>query len=263
MDLKKILEICGAITGFIPGVSSITAGIKAFIYYRRTKGNETDKALVEGTAAKVVPIANKKLNVDSEERECNESLWKASLVEAFPGINVIAAIYSSVILSRLFNVREVNNSPDNQKKYLFERYNIQTIENEQQSETLCNALKVIYNLEIQDIEFEKFFPSTKVLMRSDSIKKDLAAVLRGYICNPKTQSLAPVDLVKICTKEFIEQAERNLRKFEFDKHENDRLIGNSDIFVERNLLLTRVRLENELIGTKAYLKQLQKILASL
>lgn len=107
MDLK-MSEKLGGIAGFIPIVSTFTGAIKYFYY--RNKAQKADSQPVTNTAQKVKNV-QERLNIGvkpNTSNACYEKLAKASLVEMIPIVNIFAAIYSSVVLSKLSDIRESN-----------------------------------------------------------------------------------------------------------------------------------------------------------
>lgn len=119
-------EKIGAFLGFIPGVSTFTGLIKAFIYFKKSRQEKVDSAQMEQTAQKTAEQAKKKLiDIKPGCKACYQKLWKASLIEMIPGINIISAAYSSTILHRLSQLREVNTDLNQRQQYIFEKFGIE------------------------------------------------------------------------------------------------------------------------------------------
>lgn len=115
-------EKMGQVMAFIPGVSTITGIIKAFVY--RHKIDKIDKKMQENQqviAGKVHHLSDK-LNLNHEKREVYEKLLGASIAEAIPGVNLIAAIYSSSVLSDLSDLREVNDDLKHKVSFLMKTF---------------------------------------------------------------------------------------------------------------------------------------------
>jgi hypothetical protein len=103
----KGLEKLGAVAGFIPFVSSVSGIIKAYIYYGKAQKDKPERDNVKNTATKIDDLSHQTLNSIREEKSgCYNKLWKASLAETIPFFNIIAAVYSAVVLSKLSGLRD-------------------------------------------------------------------------------------------------------------------------------------------------------------
>jgi hypothetical protein len=102
----KILEITSAICAFIPFVSIVTAPISAYVYYNRTKNGETPEREKVTKTADAINGLEKFYQLKNEERGHDQTLWKVSLWGALPGVNLITAIYTCVLLAKLSKTRE-------------------------------------------------------------------------------------------------------------------------------------------------------------
>ena len=122
MELKPG-EIIGAILAFIPGVSTISGAIQAFIYYHRTEQGSAKQKQMEDTANKIQTTIDDKIKSHAREKihKSNNELWKASILEMIPGVNIIAAIYSVIILNKISQARESEKDPDS---YIIRKYDL-------------------------------------------------------------------------------------------------------------------------------------------
>ncbi len=89
-------EKIGGVMAFLPGISTIFGIVKSYVYWDKAKATE-------GTyqANKIDAIASQILKIAEEKRACYDSLWKISIVQIIPGVNVIAAIFEARILLKL------------------------------------------------------------------------------------------------------------------------------------------------------------------
>lgn len=166
-------EITGAVLAFIPGVSTISGLIKAFVYYNRAKKSGGNNEQMQATAQKTANESAKHfINVQPVCHKCEEKLWKASIVEMIPGVNILAAIYSATVLGDLSKARGVNDNEKSQREFLFKKYNIESLaefgpnlaRNKKKNEMIC----------------EIFF-TLNDLGASQEIKKELAKSCWGEI----------------------------------------------------------------------------------
>lgn len=135
MALKK-LELIGACAAFVPGVSSVSSFVKAFYYVYKVVNKEHQLKINQ----KVYDVAKNKLDLRAEKKECYDTLMNTSFFEVIPFVNVIAAIYSLVVLSKLSNLREVNKTDQSKQDYLCSKYHAQTTA---YSKDFFQAIKVV------------------------------------------------------------------------------------------------------------------------
>ena len=169
MSLKK-LEKVGMVAGYIPLVSTVTGIIMSIVYYNKAKSSkEPSQEIAEG-AKKAHNLGTSQLNVDQETTKCYVSLWKASIVETIPLVNIVAAIYSTTVLNKLSKLREVNDSEINKEQFLIEKYKIRGL-GLVVDERVIRALLVLDSLHSDLPEFSEDFQQTK--------KKKLAIFIAG------------------------------------------------------------------------------------
>lgn len=100
-DFEKI----GGFLAYIPGVSTVFGVVKSLIYYE--KSVEQDEAVVY-TAHQSDAIASQRFRTSQETLSCYNSLWKISLAQVVPFINIIAAIYETRVLVQLSKLKNPN-----------------------------------------------------------------------------------------------------------------------------------------------------------
>jgi len=151
MQLKK-MEILGCVAGFIPGLSTITGVIKAYIYYKRVKPAQPKRAEVDATANKVSAakaVSDSKIQrLKEEERDNNAMLWLASVFEIIPVVNMFAAIFETELLSDLKKTRELRAHPEKHSAKLKSDYRIASIEDPQTAAFMNKVLFQIHNLKL-------------------------------------------------------------------------------------------------------------------
>ena len=102
----SIGEKIGAVFGFIPIASTVSGLIKAFVYFNRAKTKDRlNLENLEQTAKKTEQAGSNLHWFSQQEASYEKILWKASLFEMIPGVNLIAAVYSAYQLSKLSEVR--------------------------------------------------------------------------------------------------------------------------------------------------------------
>lgn len=139
-----INEKISAALAFIPVISTVSSAIK--IFYRR--GMKGDITQVESTAAKVSQASKTSLNTSPLIQEYNKKLLRASIWEMIPLVNIFAAIYSTINLRKLSQLREVNTNPQAKEDYLAEKYGI-NFNDSKNKEKLLEALVLIDNIRYQ------------------------------------------------------------------------------------------------------------------
>lgn len=190
----KALEKLGAVAAFIPGVSTISGIIKAFVYYNKAQkkdlkiGNE-EKNEAEGTAKKAHSFGvSNLLNVNQEKKECYESLWKASIAEAIPGVNFIAAVYSATVLNKLSELREVNQSEAKKEDFLFKKFGLKKTESPDRNKFIFESLTLLEGLKAKNSHVPQ--------SRQNEIKQVLANYIFGESFNAFSEKNAPLALKK-------------------------------------------------------------------
>ncbi len=115
----KFGEVAGAIFAFIPGVSTITSAVKAWVYYRRTKRDQQEMTRAQEVAEKIGTIAKNVILQRKEDiRAVDDHLWKLSLFEMIPIVQWIPAVLSLFSLSSLSATRKTD------EQYLAEKYEL-------------------------------------------------------------------------------------------------------------------------------------------
>lgn len=127
-------EKIGAVLAFIPFVSTGSGLIMAIVYYNRTKELK-DKEQMSVTAQSAHNVAFQKFA--SAEKNCTNKLWKASLVEMIPGVNVIAATYSAFVLNELSEAR------DQTPEGIFEKHNLKLFPRSDKNELMSSIISLI------------------------------------------------------------------------------------------------------------------------
>lgn len=198
MSLSNFEKIT-AIAGFVPFVSSVSGIVMAFNYYDKAKkqnklDNEQDK--------KIHDLAINKLNIDvgREKKVCYEKLWKASVIEAIPFINLIAAVYSTSVLNKLSQLREVNDNLENRNKFLIQKYGISKSVSEksfspEQKAKLAEALYIVDKLEAKDSNFTSS-------QQEDYKKAVFPDFFFGWLLNPNS-NVSEGQLVDQLLTDFI------------------------------------------------------------
>lgn len=103
-------DIVGAVAAFVPVLSAITGTIQAFHYSSKVKNLDIQikQQELQQTAGKVDGAS---VEVLKKQKEYCEKLFVASIVSTIPIVNVVAAIYSSVILSKLAKLEKNSAQP--------------------------------------------------------------------------------------------------------------------------------------------------------
>lgn len=89
-------ERIGGVMAFVPGLSTIFGIVKTYVYWDKAK--ETD---VTYQANKIDALGFRILKIAEEKRACYDTLFKTSIVQIIPGVNIIAAIFEARILLKL------------------------------------------------------------------------------------------------------------------------------------------------------------------
>lgn len=188
----KALEKLGAVAAFIPGVSTISGIIKAFVYYNKAQKKELNlgkegKNETEETAQKTNSLGvSKLLNVNQEKKECYESLWKASIAEAIPGVNFIAAVYSATVLKKLSELREVNQSDAKRENFLFKKFGLKKTGSPERNKFISEGLTLLDGLKARNSPLSQ--------SRQNEIKQVLAHNLFGAAFNESSNKNATEEL---------------------------------------------------------------------
>lgn len=217
----KTFEKIGVVAAFIPFVSAIPGLIKAYVYYNKAKGKNSNKE-AEEIASKADGVAAKQLRVHQEEKECYKKLWKYSIAEAIPGVNFFAAYYSKTVLDKLSELRELEGNSDQEEAHisksyqevpsndseqevllsesdqeealLFAKYGIEKSSFQEQNEIIFNALALL--------DFQEAFGSELSKSEQNEIKKSLARYIE------RASGEDEVKLLKSAIKEFLEDLEK-------------------------------------------------------
>lgn len=94
-------ERVGAALGFIPVVSTVVGGIEAYNYYKREKAHLS----CQNALAQKVRDAGLQ-NIYQNQARCEDKLFKISLVEMIPIVNIIAAFFKVRELAKLSKVSD-------------------------------------------------------------------------------------------------------------------------------------------------------------
>lgn len=192
---NTIGEKIGVALAFIPGVSTVVGIIKAKNYYNRSyKSLDSEKDSFE-----VEKIKNTaKQSFFHKTAECERGLFKVSLAEMIPGVNIIAAFVELYLLSKLSKLRE----PDIYNKH----FEVEPLTTPEKNKMLTDTLDLVDKVEIPFGE-----------------KKVLAQILRGNCLrdNDNTNPEAKVkyflqsrlkDVISILSKNTAELEKLNADK---------------------------------------------------
>ena len=94
-------EKIGGVVAFLPGFSSIFGIVKSCAYWDKAK-----KVIVTYQANKIDAFASQMLKIAEERRACYDTLWKISIVQIIPGLNIIAAIFEVKVLLKLSTLHD-------------------------------------------------------------------------------------------------------------------------------------------------------------
>ena len=166
-------EKIGAFVGFIPLVSTVSGIIKAIIYHKRTKHDPVNVENMNQTAIEVAEISKKKLS-DLEDTY-NNKLWKSSICEMIPIVNVIAASYSAFILNELSDARENSQYSKKTIKSLFRKYGLEEFKEEQKN--------------------KRMFDMIVLLEETDPMKKSILSHWRGGMIRLDSNNLPPAEIL--------------------------------------------------------------------
>jgi hypothetical protein len=204
----RIGETIGAVLGFIPGVSTITGAFKAVVYYSRAKKNKDepkpDKTKIAETATNTDITANetmqamlqRSIDTEADQRKCYKRLGRAALIEMIPGVNIVAAIYSAVMLSKLSKARNANHNDTTKQKYLFDKYRVgrdiegrRVLESSEKSKVLFAVLLGIESLMQPPTSLGK-------IIGSKSIGSNIADRCKEYSAGQKRKEIKPMAVLK-------------------------------------------------------------------
>ena len=147
----SIKEKVGAVVAFIPLVSTISGLIKAFVYYNRVKKASHNLLERNIVVTKVHTEGIKQLS--DLEVECYNKLWKASIAEMIPLFNVIAAIYSAVVLNELSEIRERIQDPERNLKTIFQTNGVNSFKDPEKDTLMFEVIELLKENEKHLIPF--------------------------------------------------------------------------------------------------------------
>jgi len=146
----KALEILGCVAGFIPGVSTVTGVIKAYVYYKRSKSKKADKEKVEVTAQKVAgkPISDSRIqHLSRREKAISGRLMTISLLEMLPFANIVAALSEVTLLDELNDARAFKQSTERQIQKLHHYYGVTPIQDKEKEAFMNKVLFLLHNIQ--------------------------------------------------------------------------------------------------------------------
>ena len=148
-----IKEKIGAVIAFIPLASTISGLIKAIIYYKKTKKEPANAEKMNNLAEKTNKTSLRQLS--NFETECHNKLFKASIAEMIPLINVIAAVYSAFVLSDLSEVRELQQNPEGDKvqEKILQLNNIRSFNDQEKDKLMFDVINSLDENEEDLIHF--------------------------------------------------------------------------------------------------------------
>lgn len=155
-----------AALAFVPGVSTVVGIVQAFVYFGRMGKHEKEMTVqqkkIQTAAQKINKNATEALNYGEIHTAATEKFKARDLtkqhlrevemsafavMQIIPILNIIAAIYSLVTMSKLLEAKENFGKVDDQRlnKFLMKRYGVDAFDNDPVKQlALDNALKLIY-----------------------------------------------------------------------------------------------------------------------